>query len=177
MSQNLVMAIGFLVSSVFILFLFYLFFRWVEKRETLKRDEAVVNLGLAMFAASREDLRFAEARLKRVGFDFFCEGMIKLPKYFWDCKNLELMARTLRTCGKILTAHVPDKEETFVNFSDWLGNILFDKTRYTTDTAKAMAILASICSSDPKLAINLVKFMFMASLDDVPPMPWVTEAK
>lgn len=175
MSEKLVAL--FWVMGVFIGFM--IFFYWlckrVEKRETLKRDEAVVNLGLAMFSASREDLRYAEARLKQVGFDFFCKGMIQLPKYFWDCKDIELMARTLRTCGKILTSHTPDKQETFLNFSDWLGDLLLGKVCYTTDTAKALAVLASICSSDSKLAANLTKYMFMASLGDPPPVVWAAK--
>lgn len=175
MSQNLVDALVFLGLTVAALLPFFLFLKWMEKKENLKRDNAVVNLSLIMSSASREDLRFAEVRLMQVGFDFFCKGMIRIPKYFWDCKEPELMANTLRTCGKILTSHAADKEETFLNFSNWLGNLLLDKTRYNTDTAKALAVLSSICSSDRKLAANLTKYMFMASLSAPPPVVWAVK--
>lgn len=175
MSQNLVVVIWFVVGTVVILGGFILFCKIMEKRENLKRDEAVVNMGLAMFGACSENLRSAEVRLMQVGFDFYCKGMIRIPKYFWDCKEPELMAKTLRTCGKILTSHAADKEVTFLNFSDWLANLLLGKTRYSTDPAKALAVLASICSSDPKLAANLTKYMFMASLGDPPTVVWAAK--
>lgn len=127
------------------------------KQRKIKEDQ-VRFLESAMRKAKKEKLDDANETLSLASFDF-SYGYVVLPKFFWETHDLELIARTLRTCIKIFQNKNARKDVLLAQkevYERWGRDLV---RLAETDLRKAMAILVILCTIDNDAGPMMVQYL------------------